>query len=54
MPNDQVLPDAIRSLAPCADDLVLNYWRELLGGENRELDSALRDLVRRSEEKLRK
>lgn len=54
MPDDVGLLDAIRSLAPCADKLVLNYWRELLGSENPGLDSVLRDLVMRSEEKLRR
>lgn len=52
MPDDLVLLDTIRSLAPCSDGLVLNFWRELLGGDNPELDSAIRDLVSRSEEKL--
>lgn len=54
MPDHLSLLDAVNSLAPCADDLVLNLWRELLGGKNPELDSAIRDLVRRSEEALRR
>lgn len=53
MPDDLSLLDAVNSLAPCADDLVLNLWRELLGGINSELDSAIRDLIWRSEEALR-
>ena len=52
MPDNLVLLDAIKSLAPCADVLVLNYWRELLGGEDLQLDAAIRDLVCRSEAEL--
>lgn len=49
MPNNLALFDAIRALAPCSDELVLNYWRELLGEGNFQLDAAIRDLVNRSE-----
>lgn len=52
MPDDLPLLDAINSLAPCKDKLVLNFWRELLDGDNSKLDSAIRDLVARSEVEL--
>lgn len=52
MPDELILLDAIKSLAPCTNDLVLGFWRDLLGGENLELDSAIHDLVLRSEEEL--
>lgn len=49
MPDSVELAPAIKALAPAPDRLVLNFWRELQGGNNLELDLAVRDLVRRSE-----
>lgn len=51
MPNSHALVDAIKSTEPYADTLILNFFRELQGRECHDLDSVMRDLVRRSERK---
>ncbi len=53
MPNAVDLVEGVGRLVPAPDNLVLSYWRELLGGNNVALDLALQDLVSRSEDFLR-
>jgi hypothetical protein len=53
MPEDIPLTEAIQALPPVTQELLLNLYRELPGCPDPEVESALLDLIRRSEERIK-
>lgn len=53
MAEELPLAEAIRALPPLNNELSLNFRRELLGCPDPQVEGALQDLIRRSEEEIR-